>query len=342
MKNLITLSVFLLIFSPLFSGQASVLPEIFNPSSIAINDQYIYIVQDVNVFVYSLKNIKLVTRFGKAGEGPREFIKIPQPWLPSITLYIKGNHLVINSLNKLSLYSKKGDFIKETKSKGFHRYIPCSDKYILMEFANEEGTNVVLASLVDLDLKTKKKVCRVKFPEQSGQKRNPILMAKMTTYFDRFCYEGKFVIPLEDGAIKIFDSQGKEMTSFLPPYTKVKITKSKAKELDDFFSNDVRYKRPYSTDKSRNLITFGDHLPLFNYYRLDDNKIYIISNFKKQNSYETFIYDFSGKLIKKTFIPLVDQDLFNVYPFCIKKGKIYQLVEDEDEEGFLLKITKIE
>jgi hypothetical protein len=323
----------------LVSGETVKLPEIFNPSSITINDQYIYVVQDVKVFVYSLNNFQLITQFGKAGEGPREFIKIPQPWLPSITIYIKGESLVINSMNKLSLYSKKGNFIKELKSQGFVRYIPCSDKYIMMEYSSEEGANVVLASLVDSGLKNKKRVCRVKFPEQRGQKRNPILMAKMTTYFDRFCYEGKFVIPLEEGTIKIFDDQGKELSSFTPPYTRVKVTAAKARELDDFFSNDVRYKRPYSVDKSRNLITFGDHLPLFNYYRLDDGKVYIISNFKKENKYETFIYSFSGKLLKKTFIPLVDQDLFNVNPFCIKNGKIYQLIEDE--ESVILKITKI-
>ena len=93
-----------------------------------------------------------------------------------------------------------------------------------MEYSNEEGANVVVASLVDSKLKNKKRVCRVKFPEQSGKKRNPILMAKMTTYFDRFCYEGKFVIPMEEGTIKIFDAQGKELTSFTPPYTRVKVT----------------------------------------------------------------------------------------------------------------------
>lgn len=341
MKHSAIILFVVLLIPPAFSSQKHRLPEIFNPSSISVNGSYVYIVQGVTVYVYSLKDYKLVTQFGKAGEGPQEFIKIPQPWLPSITLYFKGDHLLINSLNKISQYSKKGKFIKETKSKGFHRYIPCGDKYIMMEYTNEGGANVVLASLVDSELKNKKRVCVVKFPEQNGQKRNPILMAKMTTYFDRFCYQGKFVIPLEEGNIKIFDSQGKELTSFTPPYTKIKITPQKARELDDFFSNDVRYKRPYSIDKSRHLITFGDHLPLFNYYRLDDGKIYIISSFKRVNAYETFIYDFSGKFLKKTHLPLVDQDLFNVYPFCINKGKIFQLVEDDDEEGTILKITKI-
>ena len=83
MKYIIILIIILLFLSPAFAGQLKELPEIFNPSSISINDQYIYIVQDVNVFVYSLKDFKLVTKFGKAGEGPQEFMKIPQPWLPN-------------------------------------------------------------------------------------------------------------------------------------------------------------------------------------------------------------------------------------------------------------------
>jgi hypothetical protein len=82
-------------------------------------------------------------------------------------------------------------------------------------------------------------------------------------------------------------------------------------------------------------------LPIFNFYRLADNKIYIFSNFKKDGKYETFIYGFDGKLVKRTFLFLEDLDILNVCPFDIKNSKIYQLVYNEDEEKMKLIITKI-
>jgi hypothetical protein len=81
-------------------------------------------------------------------------------------------------------------------------------------------------------------------------------------------------------------------------------------------------------------------MPIFKDYRLDDDKIYILSNFKKDGKFETFIYDFSGKLLKKTFLPLVESDILTLYPFTIHDGKVYQLVSDEDDQ-FKLRISKI-
>jgi hypothetical protein len=163
----------------------------------------------------------------------------------------------------------------------------------------------------------------------------------MASYFDRYAYKDLFVYPTESNSIKIFNSYGKEVTSFTPNYTKVPINDALKKKLDEFFSNDIRYKQPYLIDKDRNLISLPEYMPIFKDYRLADDKIYILSNFKKDGKFETFIYDFSGKLLKKTFIPLVESDMLTLYPFYIKDNKIYQLVMDEDEEEFRLHITEI-
>jgi len=344
MRSILVLVFLILLIIPVFSAEEVTLTEIFNPSSIKVDDQKIYIAQDVNIFIYSFKDFKLIKKFGKAGEGPREFIKSPAPWIPSITLYLNADKILINSIGKVSFYSKDGNFIKEQRTPGvgfFGRYIPCGKNYILMGFQQEDKNQLVVSKLVDSNLKTIKEICRVKFPRQTGKKRNPILMAKMATYFDRYSYKDKFVIPIENGTIKIFDQTGKELESFTPEYTKVKMTSQLEKRLDDFFTNHTFYKEPYLADKSRNLITFGEHLPIFNYYRLADDKIYIFSNFKKDEKYETFIYSFDGTLIKKTFLPLENLDIFNIYPFDIKNSKLYQLVYDEDEEEMKLIITKI-
>ncbi len=343
MRSILILLFLVCLITPvLFAGEVT-LEEIFNPSSIKVGDQYIYIVQEANIFIYSAKDFKLFKKFGRVGEGPQEFKKPIAPWLPIITIYTIPDKILVNSIGKISYYTKKGEFIKEQRTPAvgvFGRYIPCGKNLILMRIQGEPGKTFVPALLVDSKLETIKEVCRVTFPAQAGKATNILQTAKMADLFDRYSYRDKFVIPIDD-AIKIFDQTGKELKSFAPGYTKVKITSQLEKKYDEFFSVHKYFKGPYLRDKNRNMIAFGDYLPVFNFYRLADDRIYIFSNFKKDGKYETFIYDFDGKLVKKTFLYLEDLDILNVCPFDIKNNKIHQLVYNEDEEKMELIITKI-
>lgn len=341
MKIFLTLFFLISLTVPVCSAGEVTIPDIYKPDSITVSENYIYITQDIEVFIYSKKDMKLIKKFGQAGEGPQEFKKLAIPWFPSISLYLTSDKLLINSIGKISFFSKEGEFLNETPTGTQARYIPVGDKYIYMYFTAEDKVQYIAADLLDVNLKNRIKLCQFKFPAQAGKKRDPILMARMATYLDRYAYKDKFVYPTDSNSIKIFNSDGKEVTSFTPNYTKVPINGALKKAIDEFFTNDIRYKQPYLIDKDRNLISLPEHMPIFKDYRLEDNKIYILSNFKKDGKFETFIYDFSGKLLKKTFIPLVESDMLTLYPFYIKDNKIYQLVMDEDEEEFKLHITEI-
>jgi hypothetical protein len=327
--------------APVYSAGEVTIPDIYRPESITVDENYIYITQDIEVFIYSKKDMKLIKKFGQTGEGPGEFKKIPTPWFPSISLYLTSDKLLINSLGKISFFSKEGEFLKETPTGTLSRYIPVGDKYVYMHDIAENKVSYIAADFVDANLKKINTLCHYKFPGRAGKKRDPILMARMATYFDRYAYKDKFVYPTDTNSIKIFNSDGKEVTSFTPNYTKVPINGELKKTIDEFFTKDIRYKEPYLIAKDSNLITLPEYMPIFKDYRLADDKIYILSNFKKDGKFETFIYDFSGKLLKKTFIPLVESDMLTLYPFSIKDNKIYQLVMDEEEEEFKLHITEI-
>jgi hypothetical protein len=342
MKQIITLLLLVWLAVPVFSAGDAVIPGLYRPESIVVEDSRVYITQGVEVFIFKKSSMELVKKFGAEGEGPREFKKSPVPWIPSITLYKNGNRLVVNAMGKVAYYSPDGEFIEEkTTGTIFARYIPLGKKYIYIYFTAEEKVRYISAALVDAGFKNNIPLSRFKFPAQEGKKRNPILMARLASYFDRYVYRDKFVFISDGNAIQVFGPEGKELTSFTPDYTKVPIKGALKKEIDTFFTNDIRYKVPYLADKSRNLIGLPDHMPIFKDYRLADGKIYILSSFKKDGKYETFIYDFSGKLLKKTFIPLAQSDFLTLYPFDIDEGKIYQLVHDEEEDEYKLTITAI-
>jgi uncharacterized protein YlbG (UPF0298 family) len=71
------------------------------------------VTQEATVFIYSLKDFKLVKKFGKAGEGPREFRILPQ--LP-LNIDARTDQIIVNSFGKVSYFTKQGEFIKEVKT----------------------------------------------------------------------------------------------------------------------------------------------------------------------------------------------------------------------------------
>jgi hypothetical protein len=341
MKHFTIICLLMSLIVPVCFAEGTVVPEIFNPMSIKVDENQIYITQGVEIFIYSKKDIKLLTKFGKEGEGPREFKKSPLPWIPSVSVYLSDNNLMVNSLGRISFFSKKGEFISENQTGVDARFIPIGKKYIRMQYTVKEKLHVISADLMDANFKKEKNVCVYRFPAQEGKKRNPLLLVRMNSYFDRFVQDGNFVFPSDTNDIWIFNEKGEKLKSFTPSYSKVPIDSAMKKRVDDFFTNHL-FKEVYLREKSQNLIFLPKFMPIFKDYRLAGNKIYIFSNFKKEDKYETFIYDFSGKLLQKTYLPLVESDtIMSVFPFDIHDNKIYQLVLDESNDQYKIQISNI-
>jgi hypothetical protein len=55
-------------------------------------------------------------------------------------------------------------------------------------------------------------------------------------------------------------------------------------------------------------------------YRMDDEKT------------EFYILDLSGKIVKKVFLPIINENIVETYPLSIIGGNVYQVVENEVEE----------
>jgi len=74
---------------------------------------------------------------------------------------------------------------------------------------------------------------------------------------------------------------------------------------------------------------------------INENKIYILTYKQKENQSEFYILNLKGKLIKKRFLPLIEKNALEMYPYKINEGKLYQLVDNEDKEEWELLITDI-
>jgi hypothetical protein len=316
-----------------FAGDAVTLGELLKADAINVDDKNIVINGGVHVYIYSLKDFKLIKKFGKAGAGPQEFMTIPAAWFPNLFIYLQPDRIFINSLSKISLFSRDGEFIKESKKKmssPFNIFIPLGKKYVGLDSTQEENTRYISYSLYDLDMNKEKEFFRTKFPSQPGQKDNPLLMGMLKNLVYRRASKDKVFIPTLEGIIHVFDNTGKEICVINPQYPKVKFTGEHKTKYDEFFKTSARFKQIYA--RQQHTIEFPAYFPLLKDYRVDSHNVYIITNKKTGVKHETFIYNHNGKLLAKVQLPLVPQDILEVYPFDIQGGKIYQLVENEDED----------
>ena len=116
-KLFIILITFFILISASVTGEViATLPDLLNPTGLVIEDENMYITQDITVYIYSLKDFKLKKKFGKKGEGPQEFNQFA-----AITPL--KDKLLINSMSKISYYTKDGEYINEIKTKGGFSFI---------------------------------------------------------------------------------------------------------------------------------------------------------------------------------------------------------------------------
>ena len=81
-----------------------------------------------------------------------------------------------------------------------------------------------------------------------------------------------------------------------------------------------------------NRLKFPSSFPAIKRFFVTDGKVYVQTYLKKGEKAEFFVFDLKGKLLKQFFLPIVMNDILEqFYLFCIKNGKLYQLIEDEDE-----------
>ena len=107
MKTLFFLFLlFLILITRTFSVKIATFQAHLIPDAILINDNQLYITEGSSVLIYSMKDFKLIKKFGRKGEGPEEFKGKPQ-------LNVQGDYIIVNSRAKVSFFTKNGTFIRE-------------------------------------------------------------------------------------------------------------------------------------------------------------------------------------------------------------------------------------
>ena len=327
-----------LISGLLYGGSVATLEEVLNPSGMYVDDNQLYVTDGVNVFIYSLKDYKLVKRFGKLGDGPAEFRISTTGGFP-LLLDVQGDDLLVNSQNRLSFFSKKGVFIKERKIEGLlgSYYQRIGKGYIGMRSIFVKQTVYFGIFLFDDKFNTTKEIIRRKHYIQRNQKFNPI-GGPMSFALDSANNQIAIYPNDGSGSFYVFNHKGEKKTVITPALDRIKLTAEHKKRTLHFYQTDIRIKKYWRFMKP--LMEFPEHFPMVRGFATNDSKIYIVTSYQKNTSSRILTYDGNGKLIQDKYYPLVLKNFLEVSPFAVKNNKIYQLAENEDEE-WELRITNI-
>ena len=326
----------ILFFSICFAGfgfaeKVTTFPGLFKPTRIMVDKDRIYIVEFPHVFIYSLVDFKLIKKVGRKGEGPQEF-------LPGLNLLPYSDHIIINSRGKISYFTKTGEFIKEIKCPFAGGVEPCDDVFVGAGYRRGNDKDPVNYSTIEVYDHNFKKIREVDRKKADFQNRG--FTFYMQSYYFYIMDNRIILVTGHEGfVLNAFDKYGKKLFTIKEEFKKKKVTESDRLEVHNYFKTHPRFKAIYEANK--HLLKFADYFPAIQGYQPYDGKLYVHTYNKKGEKTEFYVYDGNGKLIKKTYLPLVKKDVQTLYPFYIDNEKLYRLIENEDVEEWELHITDV-
>jgi len=336
MKKIIAFSLLFSLFIFVNGKKLTTLNEISKPNMLSIEGNNFLITEGTSVFIYSLKDFSLVKKFGKEGEGPREF-KISQFGPPMIAYFYKGK-IFISSSGKISKFTLNGNFIDEMKIPPFSVARPFLDKFIATGTAeNDKGKTALSVNLLD------SKMNRIKILYKSDFEIGPNMSyIYPLNNFSFEPYKDKlFMIRGKDGfVIDVFNKEGSILYTIKKEEPKIKVDKEYREKTIDSFKTNPNTKQYWEFFKNR--IKFKDYYPPVQGIRVVDDLIYLLTYKTDKGRTECIIMDLKGKILKRVFVPmpmLYGMDYMPKFSFSGKR--FYYLKENEDEEIWELFSEKI-
>lgn len=333
-KIIFALILMLLVFSVVIHGEkVGVLPELMKPTFMGVDDTQLYVIEGASIYIYSLKELKVVKKFGREGQGPQEFQIFPPL---QITLDASGDNITVFSFLKVSYFTKKGEFIKEIRAPSFSMNLQVfGDGFIGWTTAQQEGVRYKIVNIYDSKLNKLKEIYRIKDEFQKpGQGLK--LLTKTTSFAG---YENKIFLPGKDDAtIAVFDGNMKKLFSINLDQKKVKVDQKIKDAVIEYLKTTPGIKEQFEAIKP---IIFPEYFPTIAGFFVADNTIYVMTWKTENNSREFFTYDLKGKFKKRMMIDIKYETPVKPYPINIHKGKLYQIVENEEEEEWELHMSVV-
>ncbi|MDQ1354167.1 MAG: hypothetical protein QG657_4476 [Acidobacteriota bacterium] len=309
--------------------------DVINPESIDADPNQLYIVDGASIHIVSLTDFKTIKTFGKQGEGAQEFML--NTWF-RLKLYVQSDHLFIQSISRVSYFSKDGNFKNEQRlTSRSVNFVPLENKngFAGSNTGQENNSLFFYLSLYDGNFQKGITFFKEKVPFRPGAVFDP-LDQKEPVFYAR-C--GKIFVISRNGIIHIMDATGKEETAIKYDYGKLEATQKVKDEIIEFYKTDPRVAMAFESIKKD--MKFSDTFPPVRDYRVANEKVYVFPYYKKAGKSQVYIFDLKGKLLKTVPVEMSEKNPLDFYPYAVENDKLYQAIEDIDNESWQLRVTDI-
>ncbi|MCU0287293.1 MAG: hypothetical protein MUF15_12980 [Acidobacteria bacterium] len=336
MAKKIIIGMLIIIVTAVLQAEMRVIPmpDLQKPVTVSLDKTQMYVTEDIFIYIYSLKDFKLVKKFGKKGEGPQEFNLNPQ--IGPLIINVQTNDIFAHSFGKVSWFAKDGTFKKEQKLPNpivlFLQ--PFGKNFVGMGFDQENQKAMRKLYIYDGSFAKIKELHKVDHNFQRGKGLNVLENPPLSVSFDNKL----FVAWENDFIIDVVDLDGNKLYTIKQDIDRRPVTENDKKEVIEFLKTSPATRDYFELIKP---INFPSNFPALQNIFVTGDKIYLLTFKKEGKQNELLILDIKGKLLKKMFIDFIMDTPLLPYPYTIEEGTFYQIIENEDEEGWELHKTEI-
>ena len=329
MKETIIFSILLVLALTLSGEKLAELDNLGRPEQIAVDGETLYVLEDTSVYMYSLKDYRLLKQFCKKGNGPGELKPLPNF---KLQMAVDKSNVLVNSYSKMILYTKTGEILKERRYPFIAlQVIPIDANYAVTKSVfNENEANSVGLCFFYNEFKENKNVYSRKYPHY--KKSGRVDMLPNLVFIRK--YDGKIFSFDQDGGftINVYDSSGKLLNTIESDYKKQKMTRFFIDKTWEWAKKDIRLRN--ISEKIRQMAYFPEYFPVMKNFMVDDNKIYVQTYEMKmeKNQSRFVIVDFNGKILKKIYLAGADINTIEPSAYTFKKGYYFYLFENPKTE----------
>ncbi len=335
MEKRILIVVLVFFASSIFiqAEKVAVLKDLLKPIYLAIDHNQIYVTDGAKIHVYALKDYKKKFDFGKAGEGPTEFKLMPGQF-PMV--FSQEKNLVINSVGRVSFFTREGKFIKEfiTRSTQFQgMYQPVKDGFVGMGFGVDREKQQVCLTIDFYNHKMEKikEIFSIPFMSRRGMEF-PVVNPQFFVRNNRIIMGGSDKL-----IINILNLEGEKLSSLTHKYKHLEITDSYKKKVMLLFSKLIPKDRLAIL---KNLIKFKKIFPAIQQIFVDNRYVYAMTYLERGEETEFIIFDITKGTSEKKMLPVQYIDI-RVSPLAFKGGYLYQVISNEETEYWDLHRIKV-
>lgn len=342
-KNIFLIISMLAALCSIYAEKVGTITEVVNPFQLVVEESQMYISEGPVIYIYSLEDLRLRKKFGKAGEGPGEFKVHPGIYMGAVMLNLAPEYILVNSVGRLSFFTKDGEYVKEMISPKtiFGAFQSLGDKFVGNgRTVEQEKKPYRTIEIYNSTLDKSEEFYRFNLFYSIEQQYINLLEA-----FGPFFYicENKIFIEKNKDSISVFDNKGKFLYSIdvNKGYKKPEFTGEDKKKFIDFVQSEPAFKKLIELVIKKSP-EFPGNYPGIRFFNVEDKKIYVIRWKEKNGKSDIWVFDLKGNFLKRAWVKFFEKNPIIPYAYSIHKGKLYQLVEDkENEEQWNLYVSEI-